>query len=70
MCDAAANQIRECYGTGNETEAAAALERQQAHVDKWLRLLPDARAELFDNDGHMVLDESAAARRAMADVLD
>lgn len=38
-------------------------------MDKWLQLLPDARPALFGHAGHMVLDESAAARRAVADFL-
>ncbi len=38
-------------------------------VDKWLRCLPDARSALFGEAGHMVLDESAAARQAVTEFL-
>lgn len=36
-------------------------------ADKWMRLLPDARLELLDGIGHLILDESAAARKMIGD---
>lgn len=38
-------------------------------TDNWMRHLPNARLELFDNAGHMVLDESPAARQAVVEFL-
>ena len=32
-----------------------------------MRLLPDARLELLDGIGHLILDESAAARKMIGD---
>lgn len=38
-------------------------------ADKWLRHLGNAELAVFDEAGHMILDESAAARRAILDFL-
>lgn len=38
-------------------------------TEQWLRCLPGAKLAVFDNAGHMILDESAAARRAVVEFL-
>lgn len=38
-------------------------------TEKWLQNLPNARLAVFDQAGHMILDESVAARRAVLDFL-
>jgi len=38
-------------------------------ADKWQHLLPRARLAVFEGAGHMILDESAAARRAVVEFL-
>ena len=37
------------------------------HADAWGRLVPDSRVELFDDAGHLLLDESPAAVAAVAE---
>ena len=38
-------------------------------AQKWMKLLPDARLELLDGIGHLILDESAAARKIIKEFL-
>jgi pimeloyl-ACP methyl ester carboxylesterase len=40
-----------------------------AQSERWMKLLPNATLELCDNAGHLVFDESARARHAVADFL-
>jgi pimeloyl-ACP methyl ester carboxylesterase len=37
------------------------------HADAWGQLVPDSRVELFDDAGHLLLDESPAAVAAVAE---
>lgn len=38
-------------------------------AEKWMKLLPNARLELLDSIGHLILDESRPARKIVADFL-